>query len=255
MEEKCVREEVNDRLFLYSYKSGLSLGTDTLLLASFIRGNRKTRAAELGTGTGILSLLQAARGKAGSILACEIQEKYARLAERNAMENSFSDVITVRTGDLRTAFSTSETGMFDTVFTNPPYFPIDSGFRSQTDDNYIARHEVYGSIFDFAAAAGKLLRYGGHFYTVFPAERLADLMDACRRASLEPKRMTAVYPSPQEPQVLVLLEAYSHGKPGLRVTPPFFIYTDKTHKEETPKMQAIHQGSDILAEDRACKTL
>lgn len=250
MEEICVREEVNDRLSLYSYKSGLSLGTDTLLLASFLRGGPKIRAAELGTGTGILSLFAAARGKAGSILSFEIQEKYARLAERNIAENRLSNVISVREGDIREALHSSDIGAFDAVFTNPPYFTCESGFRNQSDENYIARHEVYGGICDFAAAASRLLRYGGRFFVVYPAERLCDLVSACRAVALEPKRMTLVHPSHEEPPTLVLLEAYSHGKPGLRMTAPFLIYKDKTHKEETKDMQALHAGSDILSEDR-----
>ncbi len=247
--QELVRQQVNDGISLLSYKAGLSLGTDSLLLASFLRGNPKWRAAELGTGTGILSLLVAFRNKACDILAAEVQEKYADLAMRNVSENGLQDRITVLCQDIRTWAQGNLVGSFDCVFTNPPYFPLGSGYRSESDDNFIARHEVFGTLSDFLHTASRLLRFGGRFFIVYPAERMCELFAYAREARLEPKRVTVVHPSPTEAANLCLLECVMGGKCGLRVTKPLFLYTDKTHKEETPEMRAIHLGSDLLSEE------
>ncbi len=244
-----VRQRVNDGIMLLSYPEGLSLGTDSLLLASFIRGGERLRAAELGAGTGVLSLLCAFRKKAGSITAIEVQEKYAALTERNVAENAMQDRIEVVCTDLREWPKGAVVGSYDTVFTNPPYFPMGAGYRSASDDNYIARHEVMGGLSDFLHAAHRALRFGGRFFAVYPAERLADMIAAMREERLEPKRVTPVHPSPTEAANLCLVEGVSGGKSGLRVTRPLFLYTDKTHKEETKEMQAIHAGSDLLSEE------
>ena len=53
--------EVNDNLSLIQKKDGFTFGTDALLLAAFIRKHKCAIAADLGSGTGIISML-CARG-------------------------------------------------------------------------------------------------------------------------------------------------------------------------------------------------
>ena len=48
---------VNEKITLIQKKNGLTFGTDAFLLAAYIKENKRARAAELGTGTGIISLL------------------------------------------------------------------------------------------------------------------------------------------------------------------------------------------------------
>lgn len=54
---------VNENITLIQKKSGLTFGTDALLLAAFVRGSGSGIAADFGAGTGIVSFLTAARGK------------------------------------------------------------------------------------------------------------------------------------------------------------------------------------------------
>ena len=246
------RDVVNDALSLITDKNGLTLGTDTLLLASFIRGKESDIAAELGSGTGILSMLVVSRKKAKSVFAFEIQEKYAKLSRRNAEENGLSDAIVVENTDIRN-LQQSETlkfGSFDTVFSNPPYMPP-NGIRNRTDDNYIARHEVMGNISDFCHAAQKLLRYGGKFFLVHRPDRLPDIITALRAEKLEPKRMTFVHSSPDAAPSLILIESVYGGKPDLKITRPFYIYTDATHTHESSDYMTVYQTGDLLIEEKA----
>ena len=62
---------VNEKITLIQKKNGLTFGTDAFLLASFIKSQRYANAAELGCGTGIISLLCAAREKLNKIYAFE----------------------------------------------------------------------------------------------------------------------------------------------------------------------------------------
>ena len=55
-------DEVNDRLRLIQKTDGLTFGTDALLLAAYVKKKGET-ALELGGGSGIISLLLAARGR------------------------------------------------------------------------------------------------------------------------------------------------------------------------------------------------
>ena len=52
-------DKVNENITLIQKKDGLTFGTDAFLLASFIKSTPSKTAAELGAGTGIISLLRA----------------------------------------------------------------------------------------------------------------------------------------------------------------------------------------------------
>ena len=55
-------DKINENLSLIQKIDGLTFGTDALLLAAFI-GKKEESALELGGGSGIISMLLAARGR------------------------------------------------------------------------------------------------------------------------------------------------------------------------------------------------
>ncbi|MBP3369822.1 MAG: methyltransferase [Clostridia bacterium] len=218
---------VNEKITLIQKKDGLTFGTDAFLLASFIKPKRYGRAAELGAGTGIISLLLAARDKFSTVDAFEIQEDFASLSKRNAIANSLDGKVKVLCRDVRDLRS-AEFGEYDVIFTNPPYMKTDSGKRNESDRKYIARHEVCGNIGDFCAAAFRLLKHGGKFYAVWRPDRLCDLICAMRDNRLEPKVMTLVSATEQSAPSMVLVSATKGGASGITLTPPLILYRDGT---------------------------
>ena len=235
-------DEVNFRIRLIQKPEGLTYGTDALLLAGYLHAKPTDRAIELGGGSGIISLLCLAREKFKTADCIEVQPAYADLIRRNALLNKFEDRLFAREADIRDlARSGEECGKYDVVFSNPPYMPPDSGMGNRTPEKNAARHECHGGIADFTEAASRLLRYGGRFFCVFRPERLTDLLTACREAKLEPKRLTTVHPYPTAMPSLILLEAASGGKPGMRITRPLFIYREKEGQQYTDDMNTLFE--------------
>lgn len=222
-------DEVNEKLALISKKNGLTLSTDAYLLAAFTRPAKKGVAVELGTGTGIVSLLCAAKGRFSHIHALEIQPDFADLASRNTALNGLEDKVTVHLADARQARPDLIGGEVEAVFSNPPYMRTDSGKRNDCEYQYIARHEVCGSIFDFCAAAARLLKHGGKFTCVYHPDRLSDLMAALRENRLEPKVMVFVHADERSEPSSVLIRAHKGGAAGMRILPPLLLHdtTDK----------------------------
>lgn len=237
-------DEVNENIKLIQKKDGLTFGTDAYLLASFMRGGAKLKAVELGTGTGIISLLCASRKRFAHIDAFEVQEDFATLAKRNVTLNGLEEKMTVYQDDVRNASANTLGYEADVVFTNPPYMRTDSGKRNLSDYKYIARHEVCGGIFDFCVAAGRLLKHGGKFYCVFRPDRLSDLMRAMQENRLEPKRMTFVHADKLSEPSMALIEAIKCGSAGMRVSAPIFLFEDG---KRVPSEQAnkIYEGMEI----------
>jgi tRNA1(Val) A37 N6-methylase TrmN6 len=231
-------DHVNEKIDLIQKKDGLTFGTDAFLLASFIKPRRSGKAAELGAGTGIISLLLAARDKFANISAFEIQPDFAEIAARNAELNSLDGKVSVICRDIRDLRS-AEFGEYDVVFSNPPYMKTDSGKRNDSDRKYIARHEVCGTVDDFCAAAYRLLKHGGKFYAVWRPDRLCDLLCSMRAHSLEPKILTSVLANSTSSPSMVLVSATKGGASGMNMTPPLILYRDGT-QEFTDRAQKIY---------------
>ena len=218
-------DEVNEQIKLIQKIDGLTFGTDAFLLAAFIKPKCSGRAAELGSGTGIISFLLASRDKFQSIDAFEIQHDFCELSQRNAKLNYLDSKVNFLCKDIRD-IKVGEYKEYDTVFSNPPYMKTDSGKRNTADCKYIARHEVCGSIDDFCSAAYRLLKHGGKFYVVWRPDRLCDLMYALRKNRLEPKILTPVCANSKSAPSVVLVCATKGGASGMALTSPLLLWND-----------------------------
>ena len=225
-------DTVNERLRLIQRTNGLTYGTDAYLLAAFVRPVPTARAVDLGSGTGIIPLLLAAKNKVQRVSAVEIQEHFADLIERNAALNGFSDRIDTVCADVRELSAAALGGEVDLVVSNPPYMRCDSGKRNEHEEKYVARHEVCGSISDFCAAAGRILRYGGRFVCVWRPDRMTELLSAMREAKLEPKRMVFVHADEDTPPSMMLVETVKGGAPSLRILPPLLLHAPESKREK-----------------------
>ncbi len=221
---------INEELRLIQNKNGLTFGTDAYMLAAFMRSAPNARAAELGSGTGIISLLCAAKNKFGKIFAIEIQEGFADICERNAVLNGLSGKVCPLCSDIRCINADDFGGELEAVFSNPPYMKADSGKRNEYDEKFIARHEVCGNIGDFCSAASRLLKFGGLFYCVYRPDRLSELFKALAENRLEPKRMTLVSADSKTPPSIVLVEAKKGAAPGMILTQNLLLHSSDGDK-------------------------
>ncbi len=216
---------INENLVLTQRVNGLTFGTDAYLLSAYVSGGAKKALCDLGSGTGIIPLLCANKGKARKIYAVEIQKDFVDLIEKNAAENGYEDIIIPTQADVR-ALRAADIGCeVDIVTANPPYMKADSGKRNEHDEKFIARHEVCGDIKDFCACAYRLLKHGGKFYTVWRPDRLCDLLCALRENRLEPKRITFVCATANSEPSMVLVQSTKGAASGSTVTRPLILHS------------------------------
>lgn len=246
--DECL-DHVNENIDLIQKKDGLRFGTDALLLSAFVREQKHARAADLGCGTGIISLLLLAKDKCKSIHAVDVQRDFSVLAGRNAELNRFEDRMTAVCADVRELSANMLGGELDYVVCNPPYMLSGAGKANLSDAKNIARHEIFGGISDFAAAAAKILKFGGLFYLVYRPDRMCDLIFSLRENSLEPKRITMVYPDTASIPSMMLVEAKLGGAPGCILTRPLIVYRegkDVSPRIFTSDMQAVYDTGNLI---------
>lgn len=237
-------DKVNEQIYLIQKKKGLTFGTDAFLLAAFVRQSAHTVAVELGGGTGIVSLLLAAKKKVKQITVAEIQPAFAELIDRNARINGYEDRVKALCADVRELNAAKIGREVDLVVSNPPYMKCNAGKRNVEDEKYIARHEVCGQIHDFCAAAGRLLRHGGKFVCVWRPDRTSELFAGLREAKLEPKRITFVHADADAEPCMMLVESIKGGAPSVRISAPLLLYEakvpDQPQRILTPAAQKIY---------------
>ena len=217
---------------------GFCFGQDAVLLANYaLRAVKpESRVLDLGTGTGIVPLLIAAKSAAGDITGLEIQDSVASLAERSVVLNGAEDRVHIVRGDLRKVRELGFTDSMNVVTSNPPY--MNTGLRSTENRKLISRHEVLCSFSDVARAAALTLKSKGHFFLVHRPNRLAEIMAELRRQQLEPRRLRLVYPFAGKEANLFLLEAIKGGGTELHVEAPLIVY--KAVGEYTDEIREIY---------------
>lgn len=199
------------------------LGTDSILLADFIRPRRAGRGIDLGCGSGILSLLLLEREASLCMTGLELDAAAADTARENLRANGLEARAEVVTGDIRACRALFTAGSFAFAAANPPYFPSGSGALPPDPARAAARSELECSLGELCRAAAWLLPSGGSFFLVHRPERLSELCCALSGCGLEPKRLRCVCARAGRAPSLLLVEARRGGRPGLRWEPPLLL--------------------------------
>ena len=206
----------NEKLFCF--------GMDAVLLSGFAHVKEGGRALDLGTGTGIIPILLAAKTKGEYFAGLEISALSADMARRSVLHNGLEERIEIIQGDIKEAGELFAPASFDTVTSNPPYMIGQHGLTNPDIEKAAARHEIFCTLEDVVRAAAKLVRPGGKFYMVHRPFRLAEIIRTLSEYKLEPKRMRLVYPSVDREPNMVLIEAMRGGKPRMTVEKPLIVY-------------------------------
>ncbi len=203
---------------------GFRFGMDAVLLADFVRLEERERAADFGTGTGILPLLLAGRGKGSHFDAFEIQLDMADMAKRSVRLNGLTERITIHHLDVEKADEAVAPGTLNAIVCNPPYGVPGTTLLNPAKTLSLARHQAEGGLAAWYRMAYRLLRGKGRFSMIYPAPRMLEAMTELSRARLEPKRFRLIYPSAGKAANLVLIEAMKDAKPMLHPEPPLIVY-------------------------------
>lgn len=208
-------------------KDGFRFGIDAVLLSYFVQVPKNSTVIDLGTGTGIIAILLAAKKVPFRVVGLEFQSQMAEMAERSVMMNGLGSKVEIIHGDIKDAVNLFGAASFDVVVTNPPYMEKGGGLLNQSDAKAISRHELLCTLGDVISSAAGLLKPGGKFFMVHRPHRLADIIYQMRDSGIEPKQLRLVYPSPDRKPNLVLIGGARNGNPELRVLEPLFIYDNQ----------------------------
>ena len=209
-------------------KDGFCFGIDSVLLADFAKNIKKgANVLDLGTGTGIISILLCGKTDLSNIIGVEIQEEVAKMANRSSLLNKLENKFKVINEDIINLKNIYENQSFDAIVTNPPYKKKNTGIINENEKKIISRHEITATLEDFIKVSSNLLKDKGEIYMVHRPERLVDILSCMRKNKIEPKILRMVYSNKNKEPKLILIKGIKNANSFLKIEKNLYIYDEK----------------------------
>ena len=147
---------------ILQHENVFRVGTDGVLLGALCQVENAQKILEVGTGTGLISLMLAQRNPNAEITALDLNEDAVKLAQENFKNALFSERLNVFHQDFKTFESQKE---YDFVVCNPPFFEENNSVK-----DILARQQVELTFRNLIEKASKILSSEGIFSVIIPSE-------------------------------------------------------------------------------------
>lgn len=154
-------------------KNVFRVGTDGVLLGALATINSAKTILEIGTGTGLISLMLAQRNPTAKITGIDINKEAYRLTSQNFEASPFNNRLQALHEDFK-IFSSDKN--FDLIISNPPYFEENTSTKDK-----LARQKIELEFDDLIEKASFLISDSGIFSVIIPAESTINFENTCRK--------------------------------------------------------------------------
>ena len=181
----------------------MKVGTDGVLLGAWTDVQGAERILDVGSDTGLISLMCAQRNSETRIVAIDLNQSAYTQTVVNIGNSVFKNRIEAYCTSLQ-EFAESSNVLFDVVVCNPPFF-VDA-LKSPDAKRNMARHADALPLEDLFAASSRLLSPAGKLSLIYPAQGEENVCEQSVRNGLFLRRKTTVIPAPNKSPKRILLE-------------------------------------------------
>ncbi len=163
----------------------MKVTTDACLFGAIVsreaasRGKNVTRVLDIGTGTGLLSLMLAQKLPGIRIDAVELDIDAAKQALENVQASPWRNNIKLIQGDIR---KMDELTSYSIIFSNPPFY--ENELRSPDEKRNSALHSRDLSFEQLAGIISTKLDDTGSFFLLLPFKRAEEMMNILKEEKL-----------------------------------------------------------------------
>ena len=182
-------------------KCAMKVGTDAVLLGSWVNASNAKTILDIGTGTGIIALMLAQKSGA-RIDAIDIDMNAYIQATENVNHCDWKDRIEVHHISLQ-QFAKESDHKYDLIVSNPPYF-IDSSKASE-ESRTNARHTDQLPFNELLDGVLKLLNPTGKFYVILPTKESEQFREEAEKHKLFLTKLTRVITRTDKPEKRLML--------------------------------------------------
>jgi len=182
------------------------VGTDAVLLGALANVSKPKNILEVGTGTGVISLMLAQRNAQAQILAIDINFEAVHISQNNFHNSPFSNRIKSQLQDFK-HFENEE--KFDLIISNPPYFEINN-----SEKDILARQRLELNFSDLIKKSSLLLSENGLLSVIIPIDSEKEFSEICLKNKLFLQRKVSIKGiKTSEPKRLVLEYSFKETEP------------------------------------------
>ncbi|MES2773714.1 MAG: methyltransferase [Bacteroidota bacterium] len=154
--------------------------------------NMKHAVLDIGTGSGLLSLMYVQQNPTVDIDAVELDEHAAAQATENVGASPWPSSVTVVHQNIKDF----EPGyLFDVIISNPPFY--EQQLQSNDAKKNSAHHSSQLSLEALFETVNRLLKTDGHFFILLPGYRTDEVIAIAGMFSLFPAKKVMVKQTPQ----------------------------------------------------------
>lgn len=154
------------QFIVHQSEAALKVCTESCIFGASIPTGEAQHILDIGTGTGLLSLMIAQRSKA-SIEAIELDEASARDTQKNFIESPWNKRLALHLGDVKKFYFAKK---FDLIISNPPFF-----IQQLKSPNTRTNAALHGSELkpeDLCAIVNQFSSEDGRFYVLLPVQEM-----------------------------------------------------------------------------------
>jgi tRNA1Val (adenine37-N6)-methyltransferase len=174
------------KFIVHQAHTSMKVCTDACLFGAWTAHDQELINAksilDIGTGTGLLSLLLAQANNNATITAVEIEEAAATEAVSNFKSSPWADQLNL-VHDAIQDYSNHANTVYDIIITNPPFYEGD--LESPDENKNTAAHSTALPWKVLIENATKLLSEGGSFYVLVPTLRAYTMQKLCDNNGLQ----------------------------------------------------------------------
>ena len=168
-------------------RSAQKIGTDSVILGSWLKAEKADTILDVGSGCGLLAFMMAQKFPQAQVLG--IEQDLASFEE--SLENCTSSPFEERVNFIQSDFTQwSSNRHFDLIISNPPYF--ESGQNTNRPERDNARRQKSLSHTDLLKKMNQLLTGAGSIYLVLPPIEASNFIDLAKLEGLYLSRFCEV---------------------------------------------------------------
>ena len=163
------------QFIVHQGRCAMKVTTDGCLFGAWVADKIQDRepglkVLDIGTGTGLLSLMLAQKNPTAEIEAKEIDKEAASQAAENVNMSPWKEQVSVMHTDAK-LYSTNKN--YDLIISNPPFY--EDELKSHDDSKNIAHHSSALTLDGLLGIIKKSLSENGSFYLLLPYKRQEEL--------------------------------------------------------------------------------
>ncbi len=196
------QEFVFKQFKIHQDKCAMKVGTDAVLLGAWVNASTAKTILDIGTGTGIISLMLAQKSDA-IIDAIDIDTNAYMQAMENITDCKWKNRIHVHHISIQ-QYTLDCKHKYDLIVSNPPYF-VDSS-KSSEEARSKARHTDQLPFADLLNGVLNLLDPLGSFYVILPTKESQLFREMAEAQNLFVTKLTRVITRTDKPEKRLLMK-------------------------------------------------